>query len=48
MEQLVEKGLCKAIGMSNFTVKKTQALLETAKIAPACNQGTLRNQDSTL
>ena len=39
MEQLVEQGLCKAIGVSNFTVKKTKTLLETAKIVPACNQG---------
>ena len=39
MEQLVEQGLCKAIGISNFTIKKTASLLETAKIAPACNQG---------
>ncbi|XP_020622195.1 alcohol dehydrogenase [NADP(+)]-like isoform X2 [Orbicella faveolata] len=38
MEQLLDKGLCKAIGISNFTVKKTKALLETAKIVPACNQ----------
>lgn len=40
MEQLVDNGLCKAIGISNFTIKKTQALLETARIVPACNQGT--------
>lgn len=39
MEQLVDKGLCKAIGISNFTAKKTKTLLETAKIVPACNQG---------
>ncbi|XP_078372439.1 aldo/keto reductase slr0942-like [Oculina patagonica] len=38
MERLVDKGLCKAIGISNFTVKKTKTLLETAKIVPACNQ----------
>ncbi|KAL9968667.1 hypothetical protein ACROYT_G020783 [Oculina patagonica] len=38
MEQLVDKGLCKAIGISNFTAKKTKTLLETAKIVPACNQ----------
>lgn len=38
MEQLVEQGLCKAIGISNFTIKKTKSLLETAKIVPACNQ----------
>lgn len=41
MEKLVEKGLCKAIGISNFTINKTQALLETARIVPACNQGML-------
>ena len=36
----VEKGpLCKAIGISNFTIKKTKDVLETAKIMPACNQG---------
>ena len=35
----MEQGLCKAIGISNFTIKKTKDLLETAKIVPACNQG---------
>ena len=43
MEKLVEQGLCKAIGISNFTIKKTITLLETAKIIPACNQGTNPN-----
>ncbi|XP_078372437.1 aldo/keto reductase slr0942-like isoform X2 [Oculina patagonica] len=38
MEKLVDKGLCKAIGISNFTAKKTKTLLKTAKIVPACNQ----------
>jgi len=38
LEQLVEKGLCKAIGISNYTIKKTEDLLKTAKIMPACNQ----------
>lgn len=38
MEELVEKGLCKAIGISNYTIKKTDDLLKTAKIMPACNQ----------
>jgi len=38
MEKLVEKGLCKAIGISNFTIKKTISLLDKAKIVPACNQ----------
>ena len=48
MEQLLDEGLCKAIGISNFTVKKTKALLETAKIVPACNQGTDLSQYTSL
>ena len=39
----MEKGLCKAIGISNFTIKKTTSLLDKAKIVPACNQGTQTN-----
>ncbi|KAL5456880.1 hypothetical protein EMCRGX_G034106 [Ephydatia muelleri] len=38
MEGLVEKGLVKAIGISNFTITKTENLLKTAKIVPAVNQ----------
>ena len=38
MEELVEKGLAKAIGISNFTITKTENLLKTAKIVPAVNQ----------
>ena len=38
MEELVSKGLVKAIGISNFTITKTEHLLETAKIVPAVNQ----------
>ncbi|XP_044178551.1 aldo-keto reductase family 1 member B1-like isoform X2 [Acropora millepora] len=39
MEKLVEQGLCKAIGISNFTIKKITDLLEgKVKIVPACNQ----------
>ena len=38
MEALVEKGLVKHIGVSNFNVVKLQKLLETAKIAPEMNQ----------
>ena len=40
MEELVRKGLCKAIGISNFSTTKVKNLLETAKIIPAVNQGT--------
>ena len=39
MEELVHKGLCKAIGVSNFSSTKVKALLETAEIVPATNQG---------
>ena len=38
MEKLVETGLCKAIGISNFTITKIENLLKTAKIVPAVNQ----------
>ena len=43
MEKLVEMGLVKSIGISNFTTKKVAELLEFAKIKPACNQGKIRN-----
>ena len=39
MEELVAKGSVKAIGISNFTITKTENLLKTAKILPAVNQG---------
>jgi len=38
MEDAVAKGLTKGIGISNFTIKKTENLLKTAKILPAVNQ----------
>lgn len=38
MEALVEKGLVKHIGVSNFNVPKLQGLIKTAKIAPEMNQ----------
>ena len=38
MEELVGKGLVKAIGISNFSITKTERLLQTAKIVPAVNQ----------
>ncbi len=39
MEDLIDKKLVKAIGISNFTIFKTENLLKTAKIVPAVNQG---------
>ena len=38
MEGLVEKGLVRAIGLSNFTITKAENLLKTAKTVPAANQ----------
>lgn len=38
MERLVEKGLCRHIGVSNFSIKKLASLLESAKIKPEVNQ----------
>lgn len=38
MEDCVAKGLCKNIGVSNFSVKKIDNLLTTAKIKPIVNQ----------
>ena len=34
----MSKGLVKAIGISNFSITKTENLLKTAKIVPAVNQ----------
>ena len=38
MEECVAKGLTQAIGISNFSITKTEKLLKTAKIVPAVNQ----------
>ena len=38
MEDALEKGLTQAIGISNFSITKTENLLKTAKIVPAVNQ----------
>ena len=38
MEALVDDGLVKCIGISNFSVKKTQDLLGYARIKPVANQ----------
>ena len=37
IEELQRKGLVKAIGVSNFSITKTERLLKTAKITPALN-----------
>ena len=38
MEKLVDDGLVKSIGISNFSTKKTQDLLGYARIKPVANQ----------
>ena len=38
MEECVHSGLVKSIGISNFSITKTERLLKTAKIVPAVNQ----------
>lgn len=38
MEKLVDDGLVKAIGVSNFSVKKLEDLLSYARIVPAVHQ----------
>lgn len=38
MERCMELGLCKGIGVSNFSCKKIQSLLDFASVTPAVNQ----------
>ena len=38
LEEAAGKGLTKQIGTSNYSITKTEKLLETAKIVPAVNQ----------
>ena len=38
MEELVDEGLARHIGVSNFSVKQVEELLEYARIKPVANQ----------
>jgi len=38
MEALVEKGICKSIGVSNYPLMLMHDLVTQAKIQPSCNQ----------
>lgn len=38
MEKCLEMGLCRCIGVSNFSSKKIQRLLDFASVPPAVNQ----------
>lgn len=38
MEELVDKGQCRHIGVSNFSIKKLEGLIKTARIKPEMNQ----------
>ena len=46
MEELVEEGRIRAIGISNFFPRHIEALLKTAKIAPHVNQMRLCPDDA--
>jgi diketogulonate reductase-like aldo/keto reductase len=38
LEELLEQGKCRAIGVSNYTIRHLEELLEKAEISPAVNQ----------
>lgn len=38
MEDLVDRGLVRSIGVSNFSPEKIQEILQNARITPAVNQ----------
>ena len=38
MENLVDTGKARSIGLSNFNILKTKRVLESARIKPAVNQ----------
>ena len=38
MERLADEGLCKTIGISNFSVAKTKELIQTSRHPPVVNQ----------
>jgi len=44
MEELYNSGKARAIGVSNFSVKKLQDLLDVARVPPAVNQVELHPQ----
>ena len=39
MEKVAEKGLARAVGISNYTITQIELLLKHAKIVLAVNQG---------
>ena len=38
MEKLVDAGMVKAIGLSNFNASQVQEICDCARIKPVCNQ----------
>lgn len=38
MEKTVQAGLARAIGVSNFSTKKLQSVIDYAVVKPACDQ----------
>lgn len=47
MEKLHKSGKAKAIGVSNWTIKGLESLLEYAKVVPAVNQVEVRAHPHT-
>jgi alcohol dehydrogenase (NADP+) len=48
MEELVRKGLVRAIGLSNFNITQMEEILSYAKIVPAVNQVGLHHKENHL
>jgi diketogulonate reductase-like aldo/keto reductase len=48
MEECQKLGLAKHIGVSNFSCKKLETMLSTAKIPPAINQVSFTNYSSLM
>lgn len=45
MEKCLDMGLCRCIGVSNFSSKKVERLLEFASVPPAVNQVRLKSKE---
>jgi len=47
MEQCVQSGLTKSIGISNFNIKQVKEILEIATIKPVVNQVIAKTKTTT-
>ena len=48
MEEIYKKGLARAIGVSNYSVKKTKDLLQYGSVVPAVNQVSSGSETSQM